>query len=177
MRNAFSSDIRSIRAQENIGVHFCGPLFVEYFPQKSGPYRYGPIVTVRLRANLELVHRWRRASCRGSPPWRRRDARSKSAFCGIKFVQLRRQALGDCVSRALRHGCRNLRLGQIVRGGSAGGLNSTVASEWGFWRRPLPQRTRGMGATSCEAAAVDSCLLSKTCGHSLSNRTVPAGRS
>src|SRR5215470_11001184 len=57
MLNAFSRDIRSIRAQENIGVHSGAPLLVEHFPQKSDPYLYGPIVAVRLRANLE-AHSW-----------------------------------------------------------------------------------------------------------------------
>ena len=38
MLNAFSRDIRSVRAQENIGVHLGAPLLVEYFPEKSDPY-------------------------------------------------------------------------------------------------------------------------------------------
>jgi len=32
MLNAFSREIRSIRAQENIGVHSGAPLLVEHFP-------------------------------------------------------------------------------------------------------------------------------------------------
>ena len=38
MLNAFSRDIRSVRAQENIGVHLGAPLLVEYFPEKRDPY-------------------------------------------------------------------------------------------------------------------------------------------
>src|SRR6478736_5733007 len=38
MLNAFSRDIRSVRAQENIGVHLGAPLLVEHFPEKSDPY-------------------------------------------------------------------------------------------------------------------------------------------
>src|SRR5262249_53038886 len=57
MLDAFSRDIRSIRAQENIGVHSGAPLLVEHFPENSDPYLYGPIVAVRLRANLE-AHSW-----------------------------------------------------------------------------------------------------------------------
>jgi hypothetical protein len=38
MLNAFSRDIRSVRAQENIGVHLEAPLLVEHFPEKSDPY-------------------------------------------------------------------------------------------------------------------------------------------
>ena len=53
MPNAFSRDIRSIRAQENIGVHSGAPLLVEHFPEKSDPYLYGPIVAARLRATLQ----------------------------------------------------------------------------------------------------------------------------
>jgi hypothetical protein len=35
MLNAFSRDIRSIRAQENIGVHLGAPLLVEHFPSPA----------------------------------------------------------------------------------------------------------------------------------------------
>jgi hypothetical protein len=38
MLNALSRDIRSVRAQENIGVHLGAPLLVEHFPKKSDPY-------------------------------------------------------------------------------------------------------------------------------------------
>jgi hypothetical protein len=57
MLNAFSRDIRSIRAHENIGVHSGAPLLVEHFLKKRDPYLYGPIVVVGLRANLE-AHSW-----------------------------------------------------------------------------------------------------------------------
>jgi hypothetical protein len=53
MLDAFSRDIRSIRAQENIGVHSGPPVLVEHFPWKSDPHLYGPIVAVRLQANAE----------------------------------------------------------------------------------------------------------------------------
>src|ERR1700733_7637590 len=38
MLNAFSRDIRSVRAQENIGVHLGTPFLVQHFPEKSDPY-------------------------------------------------------------------------------------------------------------------------------------------
>src|SRR5262249_48677265 len=40
MLNAVSREIRSIRAQENIGVHRGAPLLVEHFPKKSDAYSY-----------------------------------------------------------------------------------------------------------------------------------------
>jgi hypothetical protein len=45
MLNAFSRDIRSIRAQENIGVHSGASL-----APKSNPDLYGPIAAVGLSA-------------------------------------------------------------------------------------------------------------------------------
>src|SRR5262245_6643378 len=57
MLNAFSREIRSIRAQENIGVHSGGSLARRTFSLKSDPYLYAPIVAVRLRTNLE-AHSW-----------------------------------------------------------------------------------------------------------------------
>src|SRR5271163_2447435 len=50
MLNAFFRDIRSIRAQENIGVHSGAPSLVEHFSLKSDSYLYGPIVAVGLSA-------------------------------------------------------------------------------------------------------------------------------
>ena len=50
MLNAFSRDVRSIRAQENIGVHSGTPLLVEHFSLKSDPYLCGAIVAVGLSA-------------------------------------------------------------------------------------------------------------------------------
>jgi len=44
MLNAFSRDIRSIRAQEKIGVHLRAPLLVEHFSQRSDAYLYGPMI-------------------------------------------------------------------------------------------------------------------------------------
>jgi hypothetical protein len=56
MLNAFSRDIRSIRAQENIGVHSGAPCSSNIFPKKV-ILTYGPIVAVGPRANLE-AHSW-----------------------------------------------------------------------------------------------------------------------
>jgi hypothetical protein len=56
MLNAFSRDIRSVRAQENIGVHLGAPWLVEHFPEKSDPY----LLSNRRRpstADLE-AHSW-----------------------------------------------------------------------------------------------------------------------
>src|ERR1700677_1151653 len=51
MLNAFSRDIRSVRAQENIGVHLGAPLLVEHFPEEV-IHTYRPIVAARLRPKL-----------------------------------------------------------------------------------------------------------------------------
>jgi hypothetical protein len=51
MLNAFSRDIRSVRAQENIGVHLGAPLLVEHFPENV-ILTYSLIVAVRLRPEL-----------------------------------------------------------------------------------------------------------------------------
>jgi hypothetical protein len=57
MLNAFSRDIRPIRAQENIGVHSGLPCSSNIFPKKVILTYMVPIVAVRLRANLE-AHSW-----------------------------------------------------------------------------------------------------------------------
>jgi len=60
MFNAFSRDIRSIRAQENIGVHSEAPLLVEHFSQKSDPYLWSD----RRRRSIRSYFRtWRMAIC------------------------------------------------------------------------------------------------------------------
>src|SRR5262249_14579730 len=68
MLNAFSRDIRSISAQENIGVHLGAPLLVEHFPKKviltlicmvrSSPSVYGPISKlIRGPTSVRLWHK------------------------------------------------------------------------------------------------------------------------
>ena len=52
MLNPFSRDIRSVRAQENIGVHLGPPCSWNIFPKKV-MLTYRPIVAVCLRPNIE----------------------------------------------------------------------------------------------------------------------------
>jgi hypothetical protein len=56
MLNSFSRDIRSIRAQENIGVHSGAPLLVEHFSLKSGPYLWSDRRRRHFEKGLDHTH-------------------------------------------------------------------------------------------------------------------------
>src|SRR5580693_7928360 len=73
MLNAFSRDIRSIRAQEKIGVHSGPPLLAEHFSLKSDPYLYGPIVA----SNRDVVQS---SSIYKYAPWHSSSGRPRKSL-------------------------------------------------------------------------------------------------